>query len=84
GITLGFCVFITACSKSDTISSKSNDPKSEVVEKETSKKELEKEDTKTYESLFATNAPLMIQEGPGKYAQERALSSEEMNGLNQE
>ncbi|UOB81949.1 hypothetical protein MQW34_27720 (plasmid) [Bacillus sp. ZJS3] len=37
GITLGFCVFITACSKSDTISSKSNESKSEVVEKETSK-----------------------------------------------
>ncbi|MDD0821052.1 VWA domain-containing protein [Bacillus cereus] len=84
GITLGFCVFITACSKSDTTSSKSNEPKSEVVEKEISKKEIEKEDTKTYESLFATNAPLMIQEGPGKYAKERALSSEEMNELNQE
>ncbi|MGX5530509.1 VWA domain-containing protein [Bacillus toyonensis] len=84
GITLGFCVFITACSKSDTTSSKSNEPKSEVVEKESSKKELEKEDIKTYESLFATNAPLMTQEGPGKYAKERALSSEEMNELNQE
>ncbi|HHB1887428.1 VWA domain-containing protein [Bacillus cereus] len=84
GITLGLCVFITACSKSDTTSSKSNEPKSEVVEKEISKKELEKEDIKTYESLFATNAPLMTQEGPGKYAKERALSSEEMNELNQE
>lgn len=77
-ITLGFCVFITGCSKSDTTSSKSNEPKSEVVEKETSKKEIK------YESLYATNASLMIQEGPGKYAQERALSSEEMNGLDQE
>ncbi|MGR5905842.1 hypothetical protein ACT7DI_20200 [Bacillus paranthracis] len=38
GITLGFCVFITACSKLDTTSSKSNEPKSEVVEKEISKK----------------------------------------------
>ncbi|AJG79522.1 MULTISPECIES: VWA domain-containing protein [Bacillus cereus group] len=80
GITLGFCVFITGCSKSDNTSSKSNEPKSEVVEKESSKKE----DTKTYESLFATNAPSMTQEGPGKYAKERALSSEEMNELNQE
>lgn len=84
GITLGFCVFITGCSKSDTTSSKSNEPKSEVVEKETSKKELKKEDTKTFESLFATNAPLMTQEGPGKYAKKRALSSEETNELNQE
>lgn len=42
GITQGFCVFITGCSKSDTTSSKSNDPKSEVVEKETSKKNLKK------------------------------------------
>jgi len=84
GITLGVCVFITACSKLDTTSSKSNEPKSEVVEKESSKKELEKEDIKTYESLFATNAPLMTQEGPGKYAKERALSSDEMNELNQE
>ncbi|EFI65099.1 MULTISPECIES: hypothetical protein [Bacillus] len=42
GITLGFCVFITACSKSDTTSSKSNEPKSAVVEKEISKKVLQK------------------------------------------
>lgn len=78
GITLGFCVFITGCSKSDTTSSKSNEPKSEVVEKETSKKEIK------YESLYATNAPLMIQEGPGKYAKEIALSSEKTNELNKE
>ncbi|MFK4308395.1 Ca-activated chloride channel family protein [Bacillus sp. RC242] len=84
GITLGFCVFITACSKLDTMPSKSNESKSEVVEKEISKKEIKKEDTKTYESLFATNAPLMIQEGTGKYAKERAHSSEEINELNQE
>ncbi|EJQ38295.1 hypothetical protein IEE_05067 [Bacillus cereus BAG5X1-1] len=84
GITLGFCVFITACSKSDATPSKSNASKSEVVEQEISKKEIKKEDTKTYESLFATNAPLMIQEGPGKYAKEIALSSQETNELNKE
>ncbi|PHG59345.1 VWA domain-containing protein [Bacillus wiedmannii] len=78
GITLGFCVFITACSKSDTVPSKSNTSKSEVVEQEISKKEIK------YESLYATNAPLMIQEGPGKYAKEIALSSEKTNELNKE
>lgn len=78
GITLGFCVFITACSKSDTVPSKSNTSKSEVVEQEISKKEIK------YESLYATNAPLMIKEGPGKYAKEIAPSSEETNELNKE
>ncbi|MBS9806665.1 VWA domain-containing protein [Bacillus toyonensis] len=78
GITLGFCVFITACSKSDIVPSKSNTSKSEVVEQEISKKEIK------YESLYATNAPLMIKEGPGQYAKEKALSSEETNELNKE
>ncbi|MGE7887708.1 VWA domain-containing protein [Bacillus cereus] len=78
GIILGFCVFITACSKSDIVPSKSNTSKSEVVEQEISKKEIK------YESLYATNAPLMIKEGPGQYAKEKALSSEETNELNKE
>ena len=38
GITLRCCVFITGCSKSDTRSSKCNESKSELVEKEISKK----------------------------------------------
>ncbi|MEH7460368.1 VWA domain-containing protein [Bacillus sp. JJ1127] len=84
GIALGFCLFITACSKSDTMPSKSNEAKSEVVEKENSKKEIRKEDAKTYESLFATNASLMIQEGPGKYAKKTALTPQETNELNKE
>ncbi|WJE55649.1 hypothetical protein QRE66_28010 (plasmid) [Bacillus cereus] len=78
GVLSLICLFISACSTESNSSDKPKEAKKEIVQNDSLKQETGKEELKEekkFPSEYATSVPLMIQEGPGKFAQNKSLTS---------
>ena len=82
GVLSLICLSISACSTESNSSDKPKEANKEIVQNDSLKQETEKEkeerkEEKKFPSEYATSVPLMIQEGPGKLAQNKSLTSQE-------
>ncbi|PFN04696.1 VWA domain-containing protein [Bacillus cereus] len=82
GVLSFICLFISACSTESNSSDKPKEANKKIVQNDSLKQETEKgkeerKEEKKFPSEYATSVPLMIQEGPGKFAQNKSLTSQE-------